>query len=124
MPSHHGGVVPRWKKTIGEVLPGPLLALPADALLAVARHHDVLAALARERAEFEQKRERDFGKPSLRFSKTVLAAQRRALETIERDRQVMKLARAGRSNAFIASRVGLHPVTVSKIIRRTLKGDG
>lgn len=117
------GVVSR-KKARFEALPTPLLDLPADALNAVARAHDVLAALARDRAALAARSERIWGKPSARFSKALSQRQKRALAVIRRDREIMRLARRGLSNADIGLRVGLHEVTVCKIVRRILRGDG
>jgi DNA-binding NarL/FixJ family response regulator len=107
-----------------ETLPTPLHDLTADALKAVAAAHDVLAALARARAADRAAHEKIWGTPPARFSRAVTQRQRRALTMLLRDREIMRLARRGLSNAVIGARVGLHPVTVCKIIRRVLRGNG
>jgi DNA-binding NarL/FixJ family response regulator len=124
IPARHPLRVSRSTLTRFEKLPSPLDHLPADALKAVAKAHQVLAALARNRAAEMADRERVWGKPSLRFSKAATERQKKRLAQISRDREIMRLARRGLTNAVIGARVGLHPVTVSKIVQRILKGNG
>lgn len=44
----------------------------------------------------------------------------RLADAAARDIEIMRLARRGWSNAMIGRRMGLHPTTVSKLIRRAL----
>lgn len=113
-----------------EQLPTPLFHLSPEALRAIAEANDILAALARLRAKDQDEHERIWKRPPPLYSK-ARERQRKALARVERNREIMRLAARGWPNAMIAMRMRLkydwakcHPVTISKIIQRTLKGNG
>ena len=104
-----------------DALPSPWHELPADP--ALAEGLEALAALARRRTEDAAEHDAIWRSPPPAFSRAS-PRQKRALERIARNREIMRLAARGWSNDLIGRRVKLHPVTISKIIQRTLRGEG
>lgn len=106
-----------------EQLPSPLVHLPPETLSAIAASHELLAALARQRAEQNAASDAIWRRAPEVYDRAG-ARQAKALALIKRNREVMRLATRGWSNELIGKRMKLHQVTVSKIVQRVLRGQG